>query len=127
MAVKSHVKHRVVDKYFDYKVAEIEKKEQEISNQQALSSKDIVNSVLRALDSGKELEIKQLENYTVKVQELENVEDMVGQTKKKLKVCLLCNSVFANAAHLKRHEANSELHKKNIEAEKIAKELALLS
>ena len=52
---------------------------------------------------------------------------MVGQTKKKLKVCLLCNSVFANAAHLKRHEANSELHKKNIEAEKIAKELALLS
>jgi len=27
MAVKSHVKHRVVDKYFDYKVAEIEKKE----------------------------------------------------------------------------------------------------
>ncbi len=61
-----------------------------------------------------------LESYLVKGQELDNLITLEAQNRKKLKVCMVCQALFANNEHLKRHEKESTKHKENNERLKFA-------
>ncbi len=128
MAVKQHKKHQVVDSYFTSKIEEIEKEEREKEQLQKLTfdNDQLVNRVLHALAQTKEQEQQMLENYQIKCQEFDNLQSMLNQSKKKVKVCYICSRMFANAEHLKRHEKDSQLHKDNAEKLKIAQSTLLL-
>ena len=67
-----------------------------------------------------------LENYSIKCQEYDNINLMLTQTKKKMKVCYSCQRIFASADHLRKHEKDSVMHKENTEKIKLAQNTLLL-
>lgn len=108
MAVKSHKKHQVVDTYFSSKLEQIERTEREREQlAKMVDSEQLVNRVIQALNSGKENEQQAIENYLIKCKEQDNLMHLINQAKKKVKICYVCDRMFANADHLKRHEKES--------------------
>eukprot|EP00347_Sterkiella_histriomuscorum_P016934 403351292 len=126
MAVKQHKKHQVVDAYFTSKLEQIEKTEREKELQKMFDNEQLVNRVIQALSQSKEQEQQMLENYSIKCKEHDNLIHMMNQTKKKVKICYVCNRMFASAEHLKKHEKESQMHKENDEKLKIAQNTLLL-
>ena len=56
----------------------------------------IVQRVVQALGQTRELEQQMIEGYMVKKQELENLTQLEAQNRKKLRVCVLCQALFAS-------------------------------
>jgi hypothetical protein len=65
-----------------------------------------------------------LESLMIKYSEYDNLNHMIqqdsGPSRKKFKVCVVCQRLFANGEHLKRHEKESALHKESLEKIKFA-------
>lgn len=93
---RQHHLHRPVDKYFSDKQEQQRKQEEE-------------ERLARLSEKSQE---------DAKIAEIEKIANLIREEKNKIRFCFLCNRKFASLQHLEAHEAQSDLHKKNLEMKK---------
>jgi len=102
---KKHHLQRPLDKFFSDKLEKIEKDEAETKRLE----QEKIESIL---EEGFVQEGSSVQEQ--KLLEIEKLKELIRIEKEKIKICYLCKRKFANEAHLKRHEEESEMHKANM-------------
>ena len=105
METKMHHLHRPMSRYFADKIEQEEKEEISLMKSEKEEKNNPDSDMMNAIDA--------------KEREVEKLRELLKSEQKKVKVCLECKRKFASADQLKRHKAESQLHKEKLaEAEK---------